>query len=151
MTFGGWNRRAWRVLATLTFATGVFVGTNRGPGAETNFVYPVSDEDACGPQNTRGDRVLAWAKQHGANIHPHVAAAKFESALETRDGRQIVATGPIVNESLLLEIPPQLHMSVKRLRGHAGLGKHIYLRHISAYLSATSSLSASSMSGACAD
>jgi hypothetical protein len=53
----------------------------------------------------------------------HIAVAHFESALKTQDGRQIVATRAIANESALLEIPSALHMSVKQLRAHALLGK----------------------------
>jgi hypothetical protein len=67
--------------------------------------------------------LLAWAREHGAKIHPHIAVAHFESALKTQDGRQIVATRAIANESALLEIPSALHMSVKQLRAHALLGK----------------------------
>jgi hypothetical protein len=154
------HRWVWSVLVAWTCATSVFVGTDRSrsPGssgdAEGNFDYPVADEVACGPESTRGERVLAWAKQHGASIHPHVAVVKFESALETRDGRQMVATRAIANESLLLDIPPQLHMSVMRLRRHAELGKHVYWQRVyMACISATCSRCVSSMSGAraCAD
>ena len=116
------HRCEWAVIVACACATVVLVGPSSG--SEGNFLYPVADADACGPESSRGERILACkAREHGAKIHPHVAVAHFESALEAQDGRQIVATRAIANESALLEIPSALHMSVKQLRGHAQLGK----------------------------
>ncbi len=55
-------------------ATGVLVGT-AGPssGSEGNFVYPFA------VFLSRELAHLAWARENGANIHPHIAVAHFET------------------------------------------------------------------------
>ena len=106
---------------------GVLVLTAGSNGEEEAFTHPLADADTCGPESSRGEAVLEWARKSGAEIHPGIAVASFESMLETRQGRQLVATQSIANESSLLRIPTSMHMSVKHLRRHAQARVYAFL------------------------
>ena len=106
---------------TYTFP-GVLVAMLGSNGERENFVSPV-DASTCAPESSRGEAVIEWAKENGAQIHPHIAVASFESVMETRHGRQMIATQAIANATSLLIIPTALHMSIKKMRRHPQLGK----------------------------
>ena len=114
-------------LITCQVLPGVLVLTAGSNGEGESFTHPLADAGACGPESSRGEAVLEWARKSGAKIHPGIAVASFESMLETRQGRQLVATQSIANESLLLRIPTSLHMSVKHLRRHAQARVYAFL------------------------
>jgi hypothetical protein len=61
-------------------ATGVLVGT-AGPssGSEGNFVYPFAVFLSRELAHLERALLSAWARENGANIHPHIAVAHFET------------------------------------------------------------------------
>ena len=55
------HRCEWAVIVACACATVVLVGPSSG--SEGNFMYPVADADACGPESSRGERILALGKR----------------------------------------------------------------------------------------
>ena len=92
--------------------------------------HAVVEPHACGDPNERAERVLQWARDQGAHIHPNVSIGSFplsefpgapKGTPHVVEIRGLRAVGSINGGHVLLSVPESLMLHVQKMEDHPGL------------------------------